>query len=263
MENNNYCESKLRGVIEPLFLDLVRSNPKDVINYSIDWLMQKGGYTANGLTLEERHELLELRREIKKLRELEAEHKKLNKFDIHANDTDEDEEDDVEDEKEKPNQKVNQIRGPRIGVSAEAYGEFNKKGEFKPVVFPKSEDQANSILSRIIQSFLFNSLDSKELKIIIDAMELKKFNKDEIIINQGDHGDCLYVVEQGELECYKTFNDGTERLVKNYTEGEAFGELALLYNCPRAAKVVASSGEVFLWRLDRETFNVIVKEAAM
>jgi len=39
--------------------------------------------------------------------------------------------------------------------------------------------------------------------------------------------------------------------------------LALLYNCPRAAKVVAASPTVTLWKLDRETFNAIVKEAAM
>ncbi len=261
MENQDYCESKLREVVEPLFLDLVKSNPKDVINFSIDWLMQKGGYTANGLTLEDRHELLDLRKEIKKLRELETEHKRLNKSEFQANDTDEDEEEDVE-EKPSEQQGISHIRGPRIAVSAEVYGEYNKKGDFKPVVFPKTEDQANSILSRIIQSFLFNSLESKELKIIIDAMELKKYSKGEVIINQGDHGDCLYVVEQGELECFKTFSDGSERLVKRYTEGEAFGELALLYNCPRAAKVV-SSNEVTLWKLDRETFNVIVKEAAM
>jgi cAMP-dependent protein kinase regulator len=264
MENKSYCESKLRDVMETLFLDLVKSNPKDVINFSIDWLMQKGGYTANGLTLDERHELLGLRKEIKKLRELEAEYKRLNNHEFHGADTDEeDDEEEEEEEKSSSQSRLSHIRGPRIAVSAEAYGEYNKKGDFKPVVFPKTEDQANSILSRIIQSFLFNSLDSKELKIIIDAMEIKNFKKGEIIINQGDQGDCLYVVEQGELECHKTFSDGNERLVKRYTEGEAFGELALLYNCPRAAKVVASSEEVILWKLDRETFNVIVKEAAM
>jgi len=52
-------------------------------------------------------------------------------------------------------------------------------------------------------------------------------------------------------------------LVKNYSPGETFGELALLYNCPRAAKVVAATPSVTLWRLDRETFNAIVKVAAM
>lgn len=43
--------------------------------------------------------------------------------------------------------------------------------------------------------------------------------------------------------------------------GEAFGELALLYNAPRAATIRAKS-DCQLWVLDRNTFNFIVKDAA-
>lgn len=50
--------------------------------------------------------------------------------------------------------------------------------------------------------------------------------------------------------------------MKTYNPGEAFGELALLYNAPRAATVRAKS-DCILWSLDRETFNHIVKDAAM
>merc|ERR1711884_521946 len=43
--------------------------------------------------------------------------------------------------------------------------------------------------------------------------------------------------------------------------GDVFGELALLYNAPRAATVTATEKST-CWSLDRETFNAIVKEAA-
>lgn len=46
-----------------------------------------------------------------------------------------------------------------------------------------------------------------------------------------------------------------------YGPGEAFGELALLYNAPRAATIKAVSN-CTLFSLDRETFNHVVKDAA-
>jgi cAMP-dependent protein kinase regulator len=51
-------------------------------------------------------------------------------------------------------------------------------------------------------------------------------------------------------------------VLKEYQPGEAFGELALLYNAPRAATITAKV-DCVLWTLDRQTFTHIVKEAAM
>ena len=112
----------------------------------------------------------------------------------------------------------------------------------------------------IIHSFIFGNLDSKDLEIIIGAMEEKKYNSGEIIIKQGENGDILYCIEEGNCECYKKI-EKEEKLVKKYQAGDSFGELALLYNCPRAATVKAINN-VITWCLDRETFNNIVKDAA-
>jgi len=93
-------------------------------------------------------------------------------------------------------------------------------------------------------------------------MKIVEFRKKENVITQGLDGDCLYVVESGELDCYKRFPNTTEdKHLKVYKPGESFGELALLYNCPRAATIIAKT-DVVLFELDRQTFNVIVKDAA-
>ena len=128
-----------------------------------------------------------------------------NNDEINSEDDDDHHSDEEEDHMPEPRKQKMSVRAPRIAVSAEAYGEYNKKGDFKLVVHPKGEDQVTAIRSRLIHSFLFNSLESNDLKIVIDAMEEMKFSKGNVIINQGDQGDCLYIVEQGELECFKKF----------------------------------------------------------
>lgn len=72
----------------------------------------------------------------------------------------------------------------------------------------------------------------------------------------------MFVVDEGTLECSKLFpGDAAPRKLKEYFPGEAFGELSLLYNAPRAASIHAKTDSV-LWSLDRSTFNHIVKDAA-
>jgi len=63
----------------------------------------------------------------------------------------------------------------RPAVSAEAYGVFNQKEDFKPRKIPKTQEQIDRIKARILQSFLFHNLDSSDLNIVIDAMEEIRF----------------------------------------------------------------------------------------
>jgi len=94
-------------------------------------------------------------------------------------------------------------------------------------------------------------------------MDEKKCFKNEVVIKEGDEGDSLYVVGSGTLSCTKIFKGNTEpTFLKRFEPGEAFGELALLYNAPRAATIF-SDDESIIYALDRQTFNHIVKDAAI
>jgi cAMP-dependent protein kinase regulator len=70
-------------------------------------------------------------------------------------------------------------------------------------------------------------------------------------------------VDQGKLDCYKRLKkeDAEPKFLKTYYPGDSFGELALLYNAPRAATIIAKEHSV-LFVLDRECFNHIVKNSA-
>jgi cAMP-dependent protein kinase regulator len=70
-------------------------------------------------------------------------------------------------------------------------------------------------------------------------------------------------VGKGTLDCTKIFPGNTEpTFLIAYRPGMVFGELALLYNAPRAA-TIESKEDCIIWKLDRNTFNHIVKDAAM
>ena len=150
----------------------------------------------------------------------------------------------------------------RISVSAEVFGRYNKKEVFEPKVVDKPTEMKTRIKDRLNQSFMFKALGEEELNIVVDAMEECKVQANEKVIEQGDKGYLLYVVEEGKLDCFKLFDGETEpKQVRNYEPGDAFGELALLYNAPRAATIIAKE-QCLLWQLDRMTFNHIVKDAA-
>ena len=59
--------------------------------------------------------------------------------------------------------------------------------------------------------------------------------------------DYFYIIESGQYDCFTNVN-GEATKVHEYIEKGSFGELALMYNQPRAATVTAkTSGQ--LWQL--------------
>jgi CRP-like cAMP-binding protein len=85
-------------------------------------------------------------------------------------------------------------------------------------------------------------------------LEPKQASKGQTVITQGRDGSHLYLVKSGKYKCQKDGN-----FLKWYTEGEVFGELALLYGAKRQASIFCvEAGE--LYSLDRETLNSIVSD---
>ncbi len=88
---------------------------------------------------------------------------------------------------------------------------------------------------------------------IVDCMRPTFCSEGETIIREGDLGDLFYCIESGTADA-SINNVGN---VMTYTSGACFGELALIYNSPRAASVVATT-ECKLWALDLKTFRSIL-----
>ena len=145
----------------------------------------------------------------------------------------------------------------RISVSAES---STKVENFTKKVINKSEAEAKKIIEMCKTSILFQHLDDNQLEIIKDAMFPVKHEDGDVIIKQGDDGDNFYLIDSGKVEVF-VHGKGDEP-IKSYQTGDGFGELALMYNAPRAATCKAV-GAVSLWAVDRVTFKVILMDTTM
>merc|ERR1719447_253030 len=110
---------------------------------------------------------------------------------------------------------------------------------------------------------MFSCLEQDQLEKVIGTFMRVSLDPETVVIEQGAEVNstepALFVIESGRLSVYKK---GVEQSVFTYTEpGQHFGDLALLYNAPRAA-TVKTDEDCVLWSIDRDTFNFLVKDAA-
>lgn len=173
-----------------------------------------------------------------------------------------DDDDDIDNEPPPPRS------GRRKSVSAERYDpEQDADDDVQKVVHPKSDDQRKRLYDATKNILLFRALDKEQMNEVLDAMFEKVVNPGDEIIKQGEDGDNFYIIDSDTSGSgngkYDIFVDveGKNKMVGNYNNEGFFGELALMYNQPRAATIVASS-RGSIWALDRATFRRIVLKSA-
>lgn len=128
--------------------------------------------------------------------------------------------------------------------------------EFTPPSHAKTSADKSFLDKALGSNFIFSDLSDSERACLIDAMQKETASKDDMIIKQGDSGDFFYIIQTGEI----TFVcDGNT--VGSCGAGSSFGELALLYDSPRAATCVAGADTV-LWKVDQGTFRHLLARSA-
>jgi cAMP-dependent protein kinase regulator len=159
----------------------------------------------------------------------------------------------------------------RVSVSAESMDpNANPDSNWSPPVHQKTPEQLARLRKAIANNFIFSHLDEQQTSQVLGALVEKTIPTRGIkVISQGDVGDYFYVVEKGVFEVYVSSSgkleggaDGMGSKVNTMKEGSSFGELALMYNAPRAATVVSTEPST-LWALDRVTFRRILMDSAM
>lgn len=165
----------------------------------------------------------------------------------------------------------NYAMGRRTSVSAESLNPTSSGSEsWTPPFHPKSDDQVSRLKKAVSGNFLFSHLDDEHLKTVLDALVEKPIPAKGIkVITQGDAGDYFYIVEEGTFGVFinpagaaQAGPDGLGHQVGRIGPGGSFGELALMYNAPRAATIMSLDPKSTLWALDRVTFRRILMDSA-
>ena len=99
-------------------------------------------------------------------------------------------------------------------------------------------------------------LHPHDLDTLAMAMQARRFEPGDVIIRQGDDGDLFYIVETGRC-AISIAGVGRVMEVPSAAGRAFFGELALLYDAPRAATVAAERATK-CWALDRTTFRHVI-----
>ena len=93
---------------------------------------------------------------------------------------------------------------------------------------------------------IFNNLTDDELETVKNHANTRNYPRSSIIINEGDATDSLYIILDGKVNVYLSDENGKEVILNTHTQGDYFGELALIDDEVRSASVMTTEKSSFL-----------------
>ena len=102
-------------------------------------------------------------------------------------------------------------------------------------------------------------LNDAQLEHLTDYMELQRVPQWSVVVKQGDPGDAMYLIMEGELRARVVAGD-QEMILSTLGAGEFFGEMSLFDHGPRSADVVANT-ECMVLRISSVAFDRLTREA--
>ena len=100
----------------------------------------------------------------------------------------------------------------------------------------------------------FSNIKFQQLSSLAKSTNLIEFSKDEVIINQHDIADSLYIILDGEVEV-----EVNKKIVANLGTGTCFGEIAIVADVKRTA-TVRSITSILALKLSAKHFQLFIED---
>jgi small-conductance mechanosensitive channel/CRP-like cAMP-binding protein len=128
----------------------------------------------------------------------------------------------------------------------------------EPGISPATEEFEREIVEELRQVDFLRDLRDEELQLLLPGVTLLKFGAGETIVREGDAGDSLYIIREGEVEVMARANGAHEAHIRNLRRPTFFGEMALMTGEPRNSTIRACT-DAELLELSREGFTELFK----
>src|SRR5689334_19249925 len=102
-------------------------------------------------------------------------------------------------------------------------------------------------------------LSDAQLEHLTDFMELQTVPQWSTVVRQGEPGDAMYLIMEGELRARVAIGD-QEMILSTFGPGEFFGDMSLFDQGPRSADVVANT-DATLIKISAVAFDRLTREA--
>lgn len=104
-----------------------------------------------------------------------------------------------------------------------------------------------------------SGMDDQQLHAFIRYMEIFTLDSMTVAVREGDRGDAMYLILEGELRV-RVIKHGKESILATLKAGDFFGEISLLDEGPRSADVVTNDRSTLL-KISAASFAKLRREA--
>jgi small-conductance mechanosensitive channel len=122
----------------------------------------------------------------------------------------------------------------------------------------RPDDALEQARTAVRQQAFLQLLEKEQTDQLLKDAKLLRFGRGEIVIEQGDHGDSMFLLLKGEANVFVTV-DGHNSHVAALKSGDYFGEMSLLTGEPRSATVRATR-DCEILEIEKEAFAEILHE---
>ena len=158
-------------------------------------------------------------------------------------------------------------------VEQDSWNKAARVQELQIFFRPKQRDDDNSVglaarqghFSEGIKPATFRrvkvlaDLSDEQLDKFVEYMEIKRVRQWFEVVKQGEPGDAMYLVLEGELRV-RMMISGKEVILTNLHAGDMFGDVSLFDKGPRSADVVSNRDSVLV-RISNESFARLMNDA--